>query len=420
MRVPLRSAASADKTCARSGQGRSVFRSITELFAMAAARRGSVIQNIITTPANRQHGNASRFDTEWPLHASRQTGNEMSKQKTWTAAIATTLLISACGNGDAGNGSSASGGSGEPADRDSACEAAASGGPLDWWTQDPETAETIIEMFNQEYPDIEVNFTQLLENDIAQRIVAESNAKQLTADLVVGHMAAFQPLIERQLVDTELQWPTEIDDNLRSDTNMIRISRRVNGIVYNTDRYSADDLPDTWEDLVDPEWAGTTSVHTTGIPFDVLSIAWGEDETLDWARRLEETVQPAVINGTTAGIQAAASGEVPIALSGRDSEANEQKAAGAPVDIKYLDPVPTFDFYEMIPAGAEDVDAAVCFATWYVTDAKDDVLALSHASNDDIPPGLPAGAELITVAPDDVAQLGRMAPEISDIWVNGS
>ncbi|MCW2699129.1 MAG: transporter substrate-binding protein [Blastococcus sp.] len=346
----------------------------------------------------------------------------MHKEKTWIAALATTLLISACGGTDAGGDGDASGGSGnsgKPMDRGAACTAAESGGPLDWWTQDPETAETIIGMFNEKYPDIEVNFTQLLENDIAQRIVAESNAKKVTADLAVGHMAAFQPLIERNLVDTELQWPTDISDNLKSDSNMIRVSRRANGIVYNTEQYSAEDLPDTWEDLVDPKWAGKTSVHTTGIPFDVLSIAWGEEKTLDWAQRLAETVQPEVINGTTAGIQAAASGEVPIALSGRDSEANEQKAAGAPVDIKYLDPVPTFDFYEMIPAGAEDVDAAVCFATWYVTDAKDDVLALSYTTNDDVPPGLPAGAEVISVTPDDVAQLGKMAPEISDIWVNG-
>jgi iron(III) transport system substrate-binding protein len=343
----------------------------------------------------------------------------MRKEKTWLAALAATMLISACGSADAGGGSG-SGGGGEPMDLEAACAAAEDGGPLDWWTQDPETAETIIDMFHEKYPDIEVKFTQLLENDIAQRIVAESNAKNVTADLAVGHMAAFQPLIQRHLVDADTAWPTDIPDNLKSDTNMVRISRRVNGIVYNTDEYSADDLPDTWEELVDPKWAGKTSVHTTGIPFDVLSIAWGEEKTLDWARDLQETVHPEAINGTTAGIQAAASGEVPIALSGRDSEANEQKAAGAPVDIKYLNPVPTFDFYEMIPAGAEDVDAAVCFGTWYVTEAKDDVLALSHTTNDDVPPGLPEGADVITVTPDDVEQLGRMAPQISSIWVNGS
>jgi len=308
-----------------------------------------------------------------------------------------------------------------PGGREAACEAAKDEGPLDWWTQDPATSERVISMFHEAYPDIEVTFTQLLENDIAQRLVAESTGHQgITADLVVGHTAAFQPLVERGLVDTSIEWPEQIDPATVSPTNMVRISRRVNGVVYNTDQYSPTDLPDTWEDLVDPRWRGKVSVHTTGIPFDVLAVAWGEEKTLDWARQLSDVVHPEPINGTTASIQAAASGEVPLALSGRDSEVKEQQAEGAPVDIKYLTPVPTFDFYQMIPTGAKDVNAAVCFATWYVSDARDEVLALSFASNDDVPPGLPADAEIVSVTPDDVDTLATVAPEVSEIWVNGS
>lgn len=332
------------------------------------------------------------------------------------AVAAAGLILTACGGGGEAQTEADAG---PPMSRAEACEAAANEGPLDWWTQDPASAESTIQMFNKVYPDIEVKFTQLLENDIAQRVVAESNAREVTGDLVVGHLAAFQPLVQRKLIDTDVSWPTEIDEHLVSPSNMVRISRRVNGLVYNTNEVNPAELPDTWEELANPKWNGKISVHTTGIPFDVLAVAWGEDKTLDWARSMKEQVNPAVINGTTAAIQAAASGEVPIAASGRDSEMKEQKALGAPVDIKYLTPVPTFDFYEAIPAGAKDVNAAVCFATWYVTDGAPATLALSHATNVDTPPGIPAGAQMIVIKPDDVETMASTARGVSDIWVNG-
>jgi len=341
-----------------------------------------------------------------------------SRQVRVAAVAAAGLILTGCGGGGEAQPEADAG---PPVNRAEACEAAANEGPLDWWTQDPASAETTIRMFNEVYPDIEVKFTQLLENDIAQRLVAESNARgAVTADLVVGHMAAFQPLVQRGLVDTDFSWPTDVPEQLVSPSNMVRIYRRVNGLVYNTNEVDPATLPNTWDELASPQWKGKISVHTTGIPFDVLAVAWGEDKTLDWARKMKEEVQPAVINGTTAAIQAAASGEVPIAASGRDSEMKEQKAAGAPVDIKYLTPVPTFDFYMAVPAGAENVNAAVCFATWYVTDGAPEIQPLSHSTNVDRPAGVPEGAEMIVVEPDDVETIAKTAKDISELWVSGN
>ena len=301
-----------------------------------------------------------------------------------------------------------------------ACEAAVDEGPLDWWTQDPATAEAIIQLFNEDYPDISVNFTYLTENDIAQRLIAEADAgRETTADLTVGNLAAFAPAIERGLINTDVQWPAEVPENLITESNMVRISRRAAGLVYNTSAFTADELPDTWEGLVDAQYQGLVSVHATGIPFNFLVVPWGEEKTLQWAQDMAETVQPAVIEGTTASIQAAASGEVPIAASGRDSEALEQQAAGAPVEIKYMDIVPAYDFHQAIPTGAQDLNAAVCFASWYINEGHEDIFEINFASNEDVPPEAPEGAEIVVLDAESIDASADMAQQISQIWVEG-
>jgi iron(III) transport system substrate-binding protein len=293
---------------------------------------------------------------------------------------------------------------------------------MDWWTQDPETSNTTIKWFNQEYPDIEVKTTQLKEPDIAQHIVAEkTGGRDVSADLVVSNPAALQPLVQRKLLDTSHRWPSDVPPNLLSPDYGVRISRRAGGLVYNVERVRAADLPDTWAELADPRYDGLVSVHTSGIPFDILSTKWGLDRAVDYANRLKETVHPAAIDGTTAGIQSAASGEVPIAASGRDAEMNEQRAAGAPVAIKYLDDVPIVDYYEAIPEGAKDVNAAICFGTWYVSPRIQRRLQdLSFAANDDTPAGVPATSRLVVPEGREAADTSAdAAQQIAQIWANG-
>jgi iron(III) transport system substrate-binding protein len=337
--------------------------------------------------------------------------------------LAALPLLAACGSNSSNDATSNStAATAAPVTYAQACEAAKRGGPVDWWTQDPETSNTTIKWFNEEYPDIEVKTTQVKEPDIAQRIVAEKNGgRDVSADLVVSNPAALQPLVQRDLIDTSHRLPSEVPQNLISPSYGVRISRRAGGLVYNTDRVKPADLPDTWEALADPRYDGQVSVHTSGIPFDILSTGWGLDKGLDYANKLKETVHPAAIDGTTAGIQAAASGEVPIAASGRESEMKEQRAAGAPVDIKYLDYVPVVDYYEAIPAGARDVNGAICFATWYVSpDIARRLEELSFVSNADKPADLPAGSELVVPDGREAADTSaEAAQQISQIWANG-
>jgi oligopeptide/dipeptide ABC transporter ATP-binding protein len=127
----------------------------------------------------------------------------------------------------------------------------------------------------------------------------------------------------------------------------VRIHRIALGLGYNTDKLTPDQLPDTWEELVDPAWAGRVIVDPRGRPFDSIGLAWGAEQTIDYVNRLKDIAKPLVIEGGTAGLVAVAGGEADITTGGRSAETLEQQAEGAPIGIKYMDVVSTIDNYNI-------------------------------------------------------------------------
>ena len=135
-----------------------------------------------------------------------------------------------------------------------------------------------------------------------------------------------------------------VKPNYISNTNAVRTERIAIGVVYNTDQVQESDLPDTWDGLVNPKWAGKVVVDPRGDQLQLLAIAWGKDKTVDFVKRLKQTDKPQVVQGATAGLLTVASGENKITTNGPAAETAEQQSKGAPVAIRYLDVVPAVDY----------------------------------------------------------------------------
>jgi iron(III) transport system substrate-binding protein len=185
-------------------------------------------------------------------------------------------------------------------------------------------------------------------------------------------------------------------------------------------RSAAADLPNTWEELIDPKWEGQVIVDPRGRPFDALSLAWGREQTLDYAQRLKDIVKPLIIEGATASIVAVASGEAAIATSARDAETLEQQSKNVPVDIKWQDVVTTSDSYNMVLANAPHPNAIRCFIGWLTTDGLELHHSVEFKNNDSVPPGAPAGATVVAIdTPEQAAAVKAIGKEISAILTGG-
>lgn len=333
------------------------------------------------------------------------------------------LVLAACTTGPGGDGDptdGGDGGGGTAQTYEEICEAGAQEGSLVHWHNHSDGIQQVYEAFMEAHPDIEVQGQEMTPDDAAQRVLTEHTTdRDFSADIVAGQADVFQEIINQGLVVGDIDWSAfDIPEDWIHDTNMVRIHRIAMGLGYNTDTHTADDLPDTWEELIDEQWRGQVIVDPRGRPFDQLSLVWGEEEALDYVQRLHDIVEPLVIEGGTAGLVAVGSGEAQITTGGRNAETLEQQAEGVPVDIKFLDYVPTIDNYNVVLDGAPHPNAARCYVIWFSAHGGQAIYdEAEFKANETIPVGAPEEAQVVTVETlEEAEQVSEIGREMGRIW----
>jgi len=292
-----------------------------------------------------------------------------------------------------------------------ACDAAStSEGQLDYWTStDPDVFKQEVAPFEQKYPKIKINYTSLRPADMVQRLIAEVQAHHaLDVDAVAGDLPSFAPLFDQKLIQpvdwTKLGVAADVQFELKGFTT-VRTYREVLGLGYNTQLVKEADLPSTWQELINSKWAGKIIADPRGVYLSGLALGMGQDQAVSWFKDFLATDKPQIVKGATASMQKIISGESLLTTSSHDAEATEQENKGAPVGIKYLDIVPTQDWYALILKGAAHPNAAACFFGWWTGDeGQAQQLKYEFKTNKTTPDGLPAGAKLVAINDPDQAQ----------------
>jgi iron(III) transport system substrate-binding protein len=108
---------------------------------------------------------------------------------------------------------------------------------------------------------------------------------------------------------------------------------------YNTRLVRREELPSTYEDLLQPRWAGRLAIESTDVLwFAAVTKAMGEERGLAFFRKLA-AMKPMVRSGHILGAQLVASGEIPLFVSAYNNNMETLKQSGAPVEWQPLQPV---------------------------------------------------------------------------------
>jgi len=107
---------------------------------------------------------------------------------------------------------------------------------------------------------------------------------------------------------------------------------------YNTKLVKPEDVPRSYEDLLEPRWSGNFGIEASDIIwFAAVAKAMGEEKGLAYFRKLA-AMKPQIRSGHTLMTELVAAGDIPMALTLYNQAVDKLKERGAPIDWKPLPP----------------------------------------------------------------------------------
>ncbi len=109
-------------------------------------------------------------------------------------------------------------------------------------------------------------------------------------------------------------------------------------IAYNTNLVKPNEVPNSYEDLLHPRWVGRIGIEAGDTDwFGSIVKLMGEDKGLAFFRKLSQ-MKPQIRTGHTLMAELVASGEIPLAATIYNHNAERLLVSGAPVKWKALTP----------------------------------------------------------------------------------
>src|SRR6266478_4062917 len=194
------------------------------------------------------------------------------------------------------------------------------GGLSLYTTMTPEDATPMIAAFEEKYG-IKVRMWRGINQKLVQRALAESRAGKSAVDVYEGSGHGMEILHREALL--EKFWSPAFRDipaeafprhGYYAPDNLLFF---VMG--YNTKLVKPEDVPRSYEDLLEPRWSGNFGIEAS----DIIWLA---------------AMKPQIRSGHTLMTELVAAGDIPMALTLYNQAVDKLKERGAPIDWKPLPP----------------------------------------------------------------------------------
>jgi iron(III) transport system substrate-binding protein len=197
----------------------------------------------------------------------------------------------------------------------------------------------ISEAFKKKYG-VEVELWRSSSEKVLQRAVTEARAGRHSVDSFELNGPELEALWREGLLD---RYYTPQGENMPPAAfakNGAYIADRFNffTIGYNTNLVKPSDVPNSYEDLLDPKWVGRIGIEASDTDwFGSLVRSMGEEKGMAFFRKLA-AMKPQMRTGHTLMAELVSSGEIALALDIYNHNAERLKVKGAPIEWKPLKP----------------------------------------------------------------------------------
>ena len=209
-------------------------------------------------------------------------------------------------------------------------------------------------------------------NAAVAKVIAEiKSGNPPSYDLLYQDSVTAVPLFQEKVIEG-FDWTKLVsgitNDDLIFDGLAIIPGTALNVPAYNTTLVRGADIPQSWDDVVNPRWKGRLGTTVYQDPWTRLAEpkAWGEERTTEYLRRMA-ALEPKL--GRYAEIhQRLVSGEVAIAAQDYVDWVDADKQRGAPVELAPVEPVLATLKVTLVAKGARHANAAALLSAWFLTE----------------------------------------------------
>lgn len=198
--------------------------------------------------------------------------------------------------------------------------------------------------FEAKYPGIKVRFARYNSGEIALRIINEAQAGKTQADIFDGGQVALYKtdLLESYLPPNAAQYAKQF---VEADGRSIAFCMYVLGPGINSDLVRPADEPKSFEDLLNPKWAGkiawSSNPNTDGGPGFVGLIlrTMGQEKGMEYLRNLSRQKIANVPAASRVVLDQVIAGQYPLALVTFNHHSTISAAKGAPAKFLKMEPL---------------------------------------------------------------------------------
>jgi iron(III) transport system substrate-binding protein len=203
----------------------------------------------------------------------------------------------------------------------------------------PKDAAPILEAFERKYG-IRAVLWRASGEKMVQRALTEARAGRFTPDVFESDGVEMEILAREKLL-REFSSPSFADlPPAAFPPHRLYVADRFNffTIAYNTNLVKPDEVPNSYQDLLLPRWAGKIGIEASDSDwFAALVKSMGEKEGMAYFSRLAEA-RPQVRIGHTLMSELVAAGEIPLAAAVYNHAVERLALSGAPIRWKALAP----------------------------------------------------------------------------------
>jgi iron(III) transport system substrate-binding protein len=203
-----------------------------------------------------------------------------------------------------------------------------------------EDLKPVFDAFTKKYGVTVKNWRSSSEN-VVQRVIGETRAGRREVDFVENNSPEMEALRrEKMLVRMDSPHFADLRPGTLADHREYATSTMdVFVQSYNTEKVKREELPKTFQDLLDPRWKGRLGIEAEDQAwFGTLLKDMGEAKGVKLFNDIVATNGISVRKGHTLLATLSASGEVPLALTVYNYKPPQLKAKGAAIDWIVLQP----------------------------------------------------------------------------------